>query len=96
MTRAVPPSVPPSGPSVLPSAVPPSVLGELARTEGGEATLDHLVHDQANRRLLLLRALLDTVTDASSARVAPAERRRAAADWALLEAAEAASPEAAA
>ncbi|WP_432160438.1 aKG-HExxH-type peptide beta-hydroxylase [Streptomyces sp. NRRL F-5630] len=96
MTRAVPPSVPPSGPSVLRSAVPPAVLGELARTEGGEATLDHLLHDQANRRLLLLRALLDTVTDASSARVAPAERRRAAADWALLEAAEAESPEAAA
>ncbi|WP_433340650.1 aKG-HExxH-type peptide beta-hydroxylase [Streptomyces sp. CA-253872] len=105
MTRAVPPSVPPSGPFAVPpsarpfaasSLVPPSVLGELARTEGGEATLDHLVHDQANRRLLLLRALLDTVTDASSARVTPAERRRAAADWALLEAAEAEGPEAAA
>jgi HEXXH motif-containing protein len=96
MTRAVPPAVPPSGPSVLRAAVPPPVLSELARTEGGEATLAHLVHDQANRRLLLLRALLDTVTDASSARVTPAERRRAAEDWALLEAAEAAGPAAAA
>ncbi|WP_078491245.1 aKG-HExxH-type peptide beta-hydroxylase [Streptomyces sp. SPB074] len=104
MTRAVPPSTPasvppsvrPSGPSVLPSAVPPAVLSELARTKGGEASLDHLVHDQANRRLLLLRALLDTVTDAAPARTTPAERRRAAGDWALLEAAEATGPEAAA
>ncbi|MFE9248187.1 aKG-HExxH-type peptide beta-hydroxylase [Streptomyces sp. NPDC007088] len=74
------------------ATVPAPVLRELARTEGGPRALDHLVHDQATRRLLLLRALLDAVQEAPAGRLAPGARQRVAEDWALLETAEAAGP----
>ncbi|MGW3496446.1 aKG-HExxH-type peptide beta-hydroxylase [Streptomyces sp. NPDC001020] len=65
-------------------AVPDRALAELGRTEGSPDTLALLVRDQDTRRLLLLRAVLDTADGADSTVCPAAARRRMREDWALL------------
>ncbi|MEU0140589.1 HEXXH motif-containing putative peptide modification protein [Streptomyces albidoflavus] len=73
--------------------IPHHVLYELGCTEGSPATLRLLARDQDRRRLLLLRAVLDAADAAGADRCPPAARRGLAESWALLEAAERATPD---
>lgn len=73
--------------------IPHHVLYELGCTEGSPATLRLLARDQDRRRLLLLRAVLDAADAAGADRCPPAVRRGLAESWALLEAAERATPD---
>ncbi|MEU8673433.1 HEXXH motif-containing putative peptide modification protein [Streptomyces sp. NPDC048560] len=68
--------------------LPEGALRAIGRTEGDAVTLGLLVRDQDTRRFVLLRALLDAVAQAPDAVCPPELRHRAAADWALLEAAD--------
>ncbi|ANS67901.1 hypothetical protein SLINC_5677 [Streptomyces lincolnensis] len=73
---------------MISAVLPEASLRELGRTAGSPDTLALLVRDQHTRRLLLLRAVLDTV-EAADTRVCPEPvRARLREDWALLEAAD--------
>ncbi|MFJ9728627.1 aKG-HExxH-type peptide beta-hydroxylase [Streptomyces sp. NPDC101209] len=66
-------------------------LAEIGGIGGGPDTLALLVRDQDTRRMLLLRAVLEAADAAGADVCPPAARDRLRADWALLEAAEAAN-----
>ncbi len=74
--------------------IPPAdrALRELGRTEGGPDTLALLARDQDTRRMLLLRAVLDTAERADVTVFSRAARTRLREAWALLEEADRVRP----
>ncbi|MGY4741510.1 aKG-HExxH-type peptide beta-hydroxylase [Streptomyces sp. ATMOS53] len=76
---------------ILPE-IPDQALTELGRSEGSPGTLAFLARDQAARRLLVLRAVLDAAEAADPAVCSAAQRSRLRDDWALLTEADRTAP----